>query len=178
LSPARGALGRGELSSDEKADVDCSEDDWTAGEDGASELLESADRDASEVSESVMSSVEMVELEDSSSECAMVYLTVTISSSSGVRNDTFFSAGKSGLDAVIFRGASERARLLERIEVRLWGCLYGIVIVAESVEAEVSPDESVEAEPGVEALDVSQLLSMQRRGRKGRPAGVLDAGGS
>jgi hypothetical protein len=108
----------------------------------------------------------------------MVYLTVTISSSSGVRNDTFFSAGKSGLDAVIFRGASERARLLERIEVRLWGCLYGIVIVAESVEAEVSPDESVEAEPGVEALDVSQLLSMQRRGREGRPAGVLDAGGS
>jgi hypothetical protein len=152
LSPARGALGRGELSSDEKADVDCSGDDSTAGEDGTSELLESADRDASEVSESVMSSVEMVELEDSSSEC--------------------------GLDAVIFRGARERAGLLERIEVRLWGCLYGIVIVAESVEAEVSPDESVEAEPGVEAPEVSQLLSMQRRGLEGRPAGVLDAGGS
>lgn len=51
-------------------------------------------------------------------------------------------------------------------------------MVAESVEAEVRPDESVEAELGVEALEVSQLLSMQRRGLEGRPAGVLVAGAS
>lgn len=51
-------------------------------------------------------------------------------------------------------------------------------MVAESVEAEVSPDERVEAELGVEALEVSQLLSMQSRGLEGRPAGVLEAGGS
>lgn len=66
-----------------------------------------------------MSSVEMVELEDSSSECATVYFTFVISSSSGVRNDTRFSAGKNGLDEAIFRGARDRTRLLERIEVRL-----------------------------------------------------------
>jgi hypothetical protein len=53
----------------------------------------------------------------------MVYFTVVISSSSGVRKDTFFSAGNSGLDRAIFRGASERVRLLERIEVKLCGCL-------------------------------------------------------
>lgn len=44
-------------------------------------------------------------------------------------------------------------------------------MVAESVDAEVSPDESVDAELGVEALGVEQLLSMQRRGREGRGAG-------
>lgn len=101
----------------------CSEGDGTDGEDGTSEAVESADMDASEASDSVVASDEMVELEDSSSECATVYFTVVISSSSGVRNETLFSAGNSGFDEVIFRGASERARLLERIEVKLWGCL-------------------------------------------------------
>jgi hypothetical protein len=175
LSPRRGPFGRGELSSDEKAEAGFSGGDWTDGEDGASDDVASTDTDASD---SVVASDEMVELEDSSSECATVYFTVVISSSRGVRKETLFSAGNSGLDEVIFRGASERARLLERIEVKLWGCLYGITMVAESVEADVSPDERVEAELGVEALEVSQLLSMQRRGLDGRAAGVLGAGGS
>jgi len=51
-------------------------------------------------------------------------------------------------------------------------------MVAESVEADVSPDERVEAELGVEALGGSQLLSMQRRGLEGRAAGVPAAGAS
>lgn len=62
-------------------------------------------------------------VEDSRSEWAMVYLVVLISSSSGVRKDTLFSAGNSGRAGAIFRGISCRAGLLLRIEARLWGCL-------------------------------------------------------
>ena len=64
----------------------------------------------------------MVELElkdDSRSECAMVYLVVVISSSSGVRKETLFSAGNSGRVAVILRGSKCRAGLLLSIELRL-----------------------------------------------------------
>lgn len=171
LSPIRGPLGRGELSMDEKAELDGSEGDWVEGEEGASAEALSMERESSEASDSVVARDEMVEVDDSRSECATVYLTVVISSSSGVRKDTRFSAGNRGRDAIL-RGASARAGLLDRIEVRLWGCLYGITMVAESVEAEVRPEESVDAELGVEALGVEQLLSMQRRGREGRGAGV------
>lgn len=51
-------------------------------------------------------------------------------------------------------------------------------MVADSVVADVSADESVEAELGVEALEMSQLLSMQRRGFEGRPADVPAGGAS
>jgi hypothetical protein len=71
---------------------------------------ESVEADSSDVN---------VELEDSRSELAMVYLTVLISSSSGVRNDTRFSAGNMGREAIL-RGTM---RLLVRMELRLWGCL-------------------------------------------------------
>lgn len=55
-----------------------------------------------------------------------------------------------------------------------------MVIVAESVEAEVMAEDSVEAELGVEALlGVLQELSMERRSLDGRPvAGAAAAGGS
>jgi hypothetical protein len=71
---------------------------------------ESVEADSSDVN---------VELEDSRSELAMVYLTVLISSSSGVRKDTRFSAGNMGREAIL-RGTM---RLLVRMELRLWGCL-------------------------------------------------------
>lgn len=64
-----------------------------------------------------------MELEDSMSECAKVYLTVLISSSKGVRKETRFSAGKRGREGAILRGSSDLAGLLERMEVRLCGCL-------------------------------------------------------
>jgi hypothetical protein len=64
-----------------------------------------------------------VELEESRSEWAKVYLTFLISSSSGVRKDTRFSAGNIGRLEVILRDINDLAGLLERIEVRLWGCL-------------------------------------------------------
>lgn len=46
-------------------------------------------------------------------------------------------------------------------------------MVAESAEADVKPEESVDAELGVEAVEALQLLSMQRRGREGRRVGVV-----
>lgn len=157
---------------DEKAELDGSEGDWVEGEEGASAEAFSMERESSEASDSVVvARDEMDEVDDSRSECATVYFTVVISSSSGVRKDTRFSAGNRGREAIL-RGASERAGLLDSIEVRLWGCLYGITMVAESVEAEVRPEDRVDAELGVEALGVEQLLSMQRRGREGRAAGV------
>jgi hypothetical protein len=97
----------------------------------------------------------MEPVEDSMSECARVYFSVLISSSNGVRNDTRFGTENMGLAGAILRGRNGRAGLLERIEFRLWGCLYGIVIVAESVEVDVELDSGVQAELGVEALEVS-----------------------
>jgi hypothetical protein len=64
-----------------------------------------------------------VELDESRSEWAKVYLTFLISSSSGVRKDTRFSAGNMGRLEAILRGINDLAGLLESIEVRLWGCL-------------------------------------------------------
>ena len=110
-----------------------------------------------------------VELEDSRSELAMVYLTVLISSSSGVRKDTCFSAGNMGREAIL-RGTM---RLLVRMELRLWGCLYGIVLLADSLEAEVRVDEdSVEAESGVHMLaGADPVVLMSRRSFPGGPGG-------
>ena len=62
----------------------------------------------------------MVETEDSRSEWASVYRVVVISSTSGVLNDTRFSAGNMGRDDAILRGT---IWLLDKIETTLWGCL-------------------------------------------------------
>lgn len=132
LSPTRGPRSLGELSRDEKADeVDWSDGDGMDGEEGTSDDddVEGTDSEAEEDSDSEgagdsMEAIVEPELtDDSRSECAMVYFTVLISSSNGVRKDTFFSAGKSGRTGAIFRGMSCRAGLLERMEFRLWGCL-------------------------------------------------------
>jgi hypothetical protein len=112
-----------------------------------------------------------VKFDDSRSELAQVYLTVLISSSNGVRKDTRFSAGNMGLEAIL-RGTM---RLLERIELRLWGCLYGMVLMLleDSLEADVSVDEdSVEAESGVQMLaGFGVVLVMSRRSFAGGPGG-------
>ena len=70
----------------------------------------------------MVASDEMVETEDSMSECASVYFTVLISSSNGVRKDTRFSAGNSGLAEPILREVNGVGPL-ERMERRLCGCL-------------------------------------------------------
>jgi len=182
LSPIRGARGRGELSSDEKAELDLSDKDGIVGEEDMSEdNFVFIDNDASDVldSEDEVASDEMDDTDDSRSECAMVYLTVLISSSNGVRKDTLFSAGNMGRTGAILREVNGTG-LLARIDLRLWGCLYGMVMVAESLEADVSVDERVEAELGVDVvLSSLQLLSIDRRGFDRRPrAGAAEAGGS
>ena len=112
-----------------------------------------------------------VELEESMSELAQVYLTVLISSSKGVRKETRFSAGNMGREAIL-RGT---IRLLVRMELRLWGCLYGIVLLADSLEADVRVEEDrVEAESGVHMLagvGVVVLVLMSRRNLAGGPGG-------
>lgn len=106
------------------------------------------DSDDSDGSTEKVDAVE--DVEDSMSECAKVYFTVVISSSRGVRNDTFFAAGNMGREAVILLGRSDSTGLLESIEGRLCVSLYGIRMVAESLEeAEVEPEENVDAEFGV-----------------------------
>lgn len=126
---------------------------------------------AAEDSVDVDSSDVTVELDDSRSELAQVYLTVLISSSKGVRKDTRFSAGNMGREAIL-RGTM---RLLARMELRLWGCLYGIVQLAESLDADVSVDEDrVEAESGVQMLmlaGVGVVVLMSRRSFAGGPGG-------
>jgi hypothetical protein len=118
LSPVRGCLGRGELESEmvEPVEVEPFSALVEAREWWVAELLES-EEDVLEASE------ERVETEESRSECASVYLTVVISSSSGVRKDTRFSAGNMGREVAILRGIIDRAGLLARMETRLCGCL-------------------------------------------------------
>jgi hypothetical protein len=100
----------------------------------------------------------------------MVYFTVVISSSSGVRKETRFSAGNMGLEEVILRGIIDLAGLLANIETRLCGCLYGIDMVADSCEADVSADERVDAELGVVVMLIAfgTLLFIESIGFDGR----------
>ncbi len=112
---------------------------------------------------------DMVETDDSRSEWARVYLTVVISSSSGVRKDTRFVAGNMGREGAILRGESNLAGLLVRMDVKWWGCLYGMEMVADSLDAEVSVEDRVDAESGVLAqFALEKLLSMESCGLAGR----------
>lgn len=130
LSPVRGTFGRGEVSSEAKAVVE----DFPAGDvlleaegvESDSEALGMDEEEEESVLEDGFASTEdRVEVEplDSMSEWAKVNLTVLISSSSGVRKETFFSAGKRGRAEAIFRGMMSRAGLLDSMETRLCGCL-------------------------------------------------------
>jgi hypothetical protein len=130
FSPVRGDLGRGELSAEDDVLM---RESWRGDMLVSERVLEGfrlSDGCEVEASESVVDAVdavdaseERVETDDSMSEWARVYLVVVISSSSGVRNETRFSAGNMGRWEPILRGIIERAGLLERIEARLWGCL-------------------------------------------------------
>lgn len=126
LSPARAPPGRGEFSSDRKrALIEGLEGEDVLSEGGVISMDAVASDAVSESEEEVEeeASEEMVEQDDSMSECAMVYLTVLISSSSGVRKETLFSEGKNGRAEAILRVAIMGARLFRRMEVTLCGCL-------------------------------------------------------
>jgi hypothetical protein len=112
LSPSRGCFAQdGPLSGDEDALS------------ALSELSEWDMADVVELVDSLEASEDSVETEASMSECARVYLTVVMSSSSGVRKDTRFSAGNMGREAAILRGIMARSGLLASTEARLCGCL-------------------------------------------------------
>ena len=144
FSPVLGARDLGDSSDvDSVGELDCSEGDEGIGDGDAAEDVElddaeiDKDKDEGEGRDGLNSDdVELFvvkvndddsddstegteDVEASISECAKVYLTVLISSSRGVRNDTFFVAGNIGREAVILRGCSDCARLLVSIEGRL-----------------------------------------------------------
>jgi hypothetical protein len=176
FSPIRGCLDRGELSTEEIEGLDFSSDSWRGDMLVSEAVVDGLRLKTSEslvVAEAVDAMDDSVELDDWRSECASVYLVVVMSSSSGVRKDTRFSAGNMGRLEAILRGNIERAGLFESMEARLWGCLYGIEMVADSAEADVSVDESVDAELGVDVEGMS--LSMESCGLDGRwRAGAVD----
>ena len=133
FSPVRGPFGRGEDSREAKFEVedDSTGDEETKGED-ASDVEDGVERDSEieededpELGGAFASTEERVEVDpvDSISECARVNFTVLISSSSGVRKETRFSAGKRGRAEFIFRGMSCRVGPLDNMEARLCGCL-------------------------------------------------------
>lgn len=121
LSPRRAPPRTGERSIDDTVEdaEDSDEEETCSGTAVISMDTEASDAD-SELEEEVDAREEMVEQDDSRSEWAIVYLTVLISSSRGVRKETFFSAGKKGrAGAILLVGAW----LFRRMEVRLWACL-------------------------------------------------------
>lgn len=128
LSPIRGPLGRGELSREEKAELERVGGERGEGTEAPEALVLMASTVAAGASDSSEDVVASEEVDDSRWACALackaesVYFTVLISSSSGVRNETLFLAGNSGLaDAILreVRGAGPFVRM----ERRLCGCL-------------------------------------------------------
>ena len=144
FSPVLGARDLGDSSDvDSVGELDCSEGDEGIGDGDAADDVElddaeiDKDKDKGEGRDGLDSDdVELFvvkvndddsddstegteDVEASISECAKVYLTVLISSSRGVRNDTFFVAGNIEREAVILRGCSDCAGLLVSIEGRL-----------------------------------------------------------
>lgn len=93
--------------------------------DGEPELSEwcMAEASESESLEAAEASEDKVDMDDSRSEWARVYLTVVISSSSGERKETCFWAGNMGRAGAILRGSMCLAGLLARMERMLCGCL-------------------------------------------------------
>lgn len=124
FSPVRGERRPGEPSREENAE----EVEGSVGEDREgdedpfrSEAVERRERvDEESESDSEDEIAEERELvEESRSEWAMVYFTVLISSSSGVRKETRLVTENMGLAGAIFRGRRCRAGLLARTDLRL-----------------------------------------------------------
>jgi hypothetical protein len=99
---------------------------------------EEVDSEGSEETESVERET-VDEDSDSMSEWARVNLVVWISSTRGLLNETFFSAGNLGLPDIL-RASVRRIGLFANIECRLCEIEYGMVAELE-VEADDSEDE-------------------------------------
>lgn len=128
FSPIRGEAVRNEVSVIERVEpdlwtVDCRDNGMLATS-VLEDVLDSKiwcaadESDLGDARDAVEAIEDSVELEDARSECASVYLTVLISSSSGVRKDTRFSAGNMGRPDAILRGMMDFAGLFARMEVK------------------------------------------------------------
>jgi hypothetical protein len=132
------------------------------------------------------SSVEMVEIEDSMSECLMVYRSVVISSVSGARNATFFAVGNIGRDCekVFLWTPTLGKGLFVKIDVMLYASLYGTaadkdpIVDTESAELAVCivVSECSETDGDDELVSFALMLDVARFdnvGRLGREPGTL-----
>lgn len=95
------------------------------------------------------SSVEIVDIDDSMSECLMVYLSVVMSSVSGARKATFFAVGNIGRDCAKFLlwTPTLGIGLFVKIDVALYASLYGTEAdkepIVDTESAELAVDDVV-----------------------------------
>jgi hypothetical protein len=140
--------GGGNTNSDEEVDGKFALDSADCSCELENEAEGSLDSDDEEVDSDVVTSDESesvdrervdVDCDDSISEWASIYFSVRISSTRGVLNDTFFSAGNLGRPDIL-RESTRSIGLFDSIEFKLWEIWYGIV-----AELVVEADESEEA---------------------------------
>jgi hypothetical protein len=138
------------------------------------------------------SNVEMVDIDDSMSECRIVYRSVVMSSVSGARKATFFAAGNIGLDcanARLWFIPALGSGLLVKIEVTLYASLYGTAADSEPiVDTEVAEhavddvvSECSEAAGDNDLVSFALILDVARFdnvGRLGLEPGTLTLGSS
>lgn len=139
----------------DSVDIDC-ELDWER--EGSLDSDEVDEGSSVVVSSVETESVERVSVEeesgDSISECARVYLVFLISSTRGVRKETFFSAGNRGRPDIL-RESTLRIGLFANIECKLCDIEYGMVaefvVEAEDTELElgVLDSKSWDSKPSV-----------------------------
>jgi hypothetical protein len=122
--------------------------------------------DTSEGAESVLSELVDSEPCGSMSECFHTYLVVRISSSNGLRNDTFLSTGKMGRLWLtdILRRSTVGIGLFTRMEETVCDTLYGITPGSEKVEADEMEEElGVLASAGSGVAGESGRRSVRKR---------------
>ena len=102
-----------------------------------------SDMGTSEGAESLLCELVDSRTRDWISECFHTYLVVRISSSKGLRNDTFFSTGKMGRLWLtdILRRFGDEIGPFRRMEETVCDTLYGITPGSEKVEADEMEEE-------------------------------------
>lgn len=157
LRPATGVAGQVSLSSssdDSRFSPRCGDDAAPASFARSSEPSAAPSFDWTNVGGG-SSSVEIVDEDDSMSECFNVYFSVLMSSVNGARNATFFVAGNIGFDCenvrrwLVLLGIGP----LVRMDVTLKATLYGISEESESTvetdDAEFAEDDGASAAVGL-----------------------------
>jgi hypothetical protein len=137
------------------------------------------------------SKVDMVDIDDSMSECRIVYRSVVMSSVSGARKATFLAAGNIGLVCanVLLWIPALGSGLLVKIDVTLYASLYGTDVdnepIVDTEVAEQAVDDVVsecsEAAGDNDLVSFALMLDVARLdnvGRLGLEPGTLTLGSS